>query len=118
MVGFGPELIRVVLNCLSSTRLSVIWNGDRLAHFKPERGLRQGDPLSPYLFVLCMETLHHKIARAVAGHRWKPCKANRRGPPVAHLFFADDMLLFGEASVTQAEVMENILNEFCSSLGQ
>lgn len=57
-VGFTTTLIRVILNCIRSTKLSVIWNGQHLEAFNPERRLTQGDPLSPYLFILCMEVLH------------------------------------------------------------
>lgn len=57
-VGFTTTLIWVILNCIRSTKLLVIWNGQRLEAFNPERRLRQRDPLSPYLFILCMEVLH------------------------------------------------------------
>lgn len=61
-------MTNVIMNCIKSTRLSVIWNGEPLDSFTPERGLLQGDPLSPYLFVLCMEVLSHKIKKAVAAN--------------------------------------------------
>lgn len=56
-VGFGEFLIRVIMGCLTSSQLSVLRNSTRLDSFKPEQGLRQGNPLSSYLFVLCMEVL-------------------------------------------------------------
>lgn len=56
-VGFGEFLIRVIMGYLTSSQLSVLRNSTRLDSFKPERGLRQGDPLSPYMFMLCMEVL-------------------------------------------------------------
>lgn len=117
-VGFGSELIQVVRSCLESSSLSVLWNGESLDAFKPERGLRQGDPLSPYLFVLCMEVLGQRIQKAVATKHWKVPSIGRRRLPVSHLFFADDLLLFGEASVEQAHIMFDILQTFCGESGQ
>lgn len=59
--GFPPLIITLIMHCVSTSKLSLIWNGARLPPFAPTRGLRQGDPLSPYIFVLCMEKLSHAI---------------------------------------------------------
>ena len=62
-----------------------------------EKGLRQGDPFSPYLFVLCMERLFNMILAKVNDKSWKRVRASVQGPAISHLFFADDLLLFGKA---------------------
>ena len=62
--------------------------------FRTRRGIRQGDPISPYIVVLCIERLSHGIIQAINQGRWKPIRLTRIGTPLSHLFFTDDLLLF------------------------
>jgi hypothetical protein len=96
----------------------IMWNGDKTDTFFPTRGIRQGDPLSPYLFVICMERLSHIIADQVEAQYWKPMRAGRYGPEISHLLFADDLLLFAEASIEQAHCVMHCLEMFCQASGQ
>lgn len=116
--GFNDHLANLIMSSISSTSLSLLWNGKRLDKFQPYRGLQQGDSLSPYLFVLCMEVLGRRISKAVLGRVWKPLKASRVGLVTSHLFFVDDLLLFGAATHQQARTMELLLLEFCNLSGQ
>jgi len=95
--GFPLSIINLIVSCITSPSFSFNWNGERLNSFKPKRGLRQGDPLSPYLFVLCMEKLSLMIHHEVSTNIWKPVKISRDGPCFSHLLFADDCLLFTKA---------------------
>ncbi|XP_057432959.1 uncharacterized protein LOC130725784 [Lotus japonicus] len=117
LIGLDDHFCNLIMSCVSSCRFQVSFNGGRSSTFSPQRGLRQGDPLSPYLFVLCMERLAHSIGDAVGSGAWKPIKLSRNGPPISHLFFADDLLLFGEATVDQMECIMGCLNAFCSASG-
>lgn len=89
----------------------------KLFIFQPSRGVRQGDLLSPYLFVICMEKLAHMIQAAMNDGNWKPIRLTRTRPPISHLFFADNIFLFAEASLEQVEIINNCLREFCIYCG-
>lgn len=86
---------------MESASLSVLWNGRAADKFYPTRGIRQGDLLSPYIFVLCLERLSHIINKEVERGAWRSLRMRRQGPSISHLFFADDMLLFSEANENQ-----------------
>ncbi|XP_031116716.1 uncharacterized protein LOC116020380 [Ipomoea triloba] len=116
--GFNECWIRNIMECVCTSRLAVACNGQTSDWFKPKRGIRQGDPISPILFVLCIERLSHLIENAVDKGTWKGLKITRKGPILSHLFFADDLVLFGEASMHQASVIKKCLEEFCSMSGQ
>ena len=69
-------------------------------------GIGQGDAISPYVFVLCMERLGHLINDSINSGQWKPIRLSRNGPLLSHLFFVDDLILFGEASTEQMDVIK------------
>ncbi|XP_057453009.1 uncharacterized protein LOC130744863 [Lotus japonicus] len=99
--GFPQSYVTLIMYCVSVSQLAILWNGERLHPFAAKRGLRQGDPLSPYLFVLCMERISSAISTAVQEGRWDPICTVRNGPGLSHVFFVDDVLLFVKAKVSQ-----------------
>lgn len=117
-VGFPSHWVNFIMSCVTSPKLSVLWNGEQSDMFVPQRGIRQGDPLSPYLFVLCVEKLAPKMNKEVTSRKFKPIKPGISFPPISHFFFADDLLLFGEATEDQTRVMIDCLEKFCSASGQ
>lgn len=98
---FPSKIISIIHHCIISPSFKILWNGDKTDNFSPTRGIRQGDPLSPYLFVICMERLSHIIAGQMEANYWKPMRAGKFGPQISHLLFADN-LLFADASIEQA----------------
>ncbi|WJX78916.1 hypothetical protein P8452_62093 [Trifolium repens] len=95
-----------------------MWHGSRSDFFTTGRGIRQGDPMSPYIFVLCMDKLTHLIAESVDSGNWHPLKAGRSGPPISHLMFADDLFLFGKATDMNMKAITDTLDRFCDLSGQ
>lgn len=110
---FPLVIIDLIMCYVSSSQISLLWNGAPLPSFKPGRGLRQGDPKSPYFFVLCMERLSIHIQNLVEPGRWKPLHRTAGGTGISHLFFAGDVLLFCKASVAQVTVLVDALQFLC-----
>jgi len=80
--------------------------------------VHKGDPISPYLFLSCIERLFHLINITIDRKVWTPIQLSRGGLKIFYLGFVDDLLLFAEANVNQAEVLKKVLSEFCMSLGK
>lgn len=106
------------MQSVTGTFMSILWNGEKTQAFYPSCGLRQGDRLSSYLFVLCMERLSQLINRSTDSKEWKPITLSRGGPKISHICFADDLILFSEASVTQIQLIKGVLERFCETSGQ
>ena len=115
--GLPSNICDLIMTCVKSSSLSILWNGARLDSFSPTRGLRQGDPLSPYLFVLCMEKLSIYISQRVGEGSWLPISISKDGPPISHLLFADDVLLFCKAKNSQVRIVLDTLDDFCMASG-
>ncbi|KAK2664187.1 hypothetical protein Ddye_002761 [Dipteronia dyeriana] len=115
--GFKERLVDLIMWCVSTVNYKAVLNGEVTKVFTLRCGIRQGDPLSFYLFVLCMEKLSHLIMQRVNAGEWKGVKVSRGGPCISHIFFTDDVILFGQGSTTQAEMME-CLDIFCNLSGQ
>ncbi|KAL6225596.1 hypothetical protein ACLB2K_004445 [Fragaria x ananassa] len=101
-MGFQLSWVRIVMDCVSSVSMASIINGSPGKRFQPSRGLRQGDPLSPFLFLFINDVLSSMIN--------KMCDQN--------LFFADDFLFFLKASLYNCEALSDTLHLYCTALGQ
>jgi hypothetical protein len=117
MFHFPPRIIALIMFGISASSNSILWNGSKTDSFTPRCGVRQGDPLSPYLFVLCMERLGAMISKYVSDGTWKPMQISKGGTKLSHLFFADDVLHFTKATVSQGRAVKDVLDQFCSMSG-
>lgn len=96
-MGFDVRWVRLIMRCVSSVSHAVIINGEPSDFFKPGRGLRQGDPISPYLFIICAEVFSHLIQMEVNRGSLQGIRVCRGAPVVSHLLFADDSIIFCRA---------------------
>ncbi|KAL5574791.1 hypothetical protein UlMin_016490 [Ulmus minor] len=94
-LGYDKKWVDKIMKCISSVSFSFLLNGEVCGNIIPSRGIRQGDPLSPFLFLFCLE-----------------------GISVSHLLFVDDSFMFLDANSSNFEVLSNILNLYCVASGQ
>lgn len=117
-MDFGEQWIQWIMECVSTVSYSVLINGRAEGHIIPERGLRQGDPLSPYLFILCAEVLSHMMMKAMDDRSLLGVKIALQAPPINHLLFADDSLFFSLANLKAAKKLKHIFNTYEAISGQ
>ena len=116
--GFNSKFIGWIMECISTVSFSILVNGGISKKFMPTRGLRQGDPLSPYLFILCQEVLSRLIDREFFKGAIKGVKMNVAGPAFTHVMYADDIMLFAKANSSEVKILDDCLETYCEWSGQ
>lgn len=102
-LGFHENWTRLVMRCVSSVTYVICINGTPCGQIIPTCGLHQGDPLSPYLFLIHAKDLFALLHKAVQRKELRGVAASMRGPRISRLFFADDNLIFGRATIKECE---------------
>lgn len=100
-MGFNDGWVNRIMSCITSVSFSFKLNGQIFGNLTPSRGLRQGDPISPYLFLIdAFSTLIHRATTLDQIHGVRIC---RGAPMISHMFFADDSIVFADDSIVFAE---------------
>lgn len=117
-LGFARAWIDVIMCSVKSVSYSILFNGNPTGYIVPSRGLRQGDPLSPYLFIFCAEGLSSLITHSITHGSLKGLVMCPGAPVIHHLLFADDSFLFGEATEGECLQFRQVLNIYERASGQ
>ena len=117
-LGFPEIWVDRVMGCVTTAHFSVLINGTLYGNFSPCRGLRQGGPISPYLFLLCTEGFTSLLQKLELEGQIKGVSVCRRAPRITNLLFADDSLLFCQANKHEVQEVTEILKLYASASGQ
>ena len=117
-MGFSAVWIGWIMSCISTVIYSFNINGQPKEYIKLNRGLRQGDPLSPYWFLIFFKGISNLLEKAVEMKEISGLKINRHRLALTHLFFADDTLVLCKASKNEAYKLKDILYQCEKDSGQ
>ena len=112
MANFPSDLISLIQSCWSQARVTILVNGSGQGFITPTRGLRQGCPLSPYLFILAMELLTRQFQISLQAGNIKGIRLARSAPPITHILYADDLMVMGRAEEGEVQTIKQIFHEF------
>ena len=111
-MGFQDRWVKLMMVCITTASYLVLINEEPHGHITPSSGLRQGDPFSPYLFLMCIEVLHRLINKAANNGEIRGMSIFHNGPKLTHLLFVDDSLIFRKAKESECQTLLNILAKY------
>jgi hypothetical protein len=118
VMGFAHHLTDTIMECVSNVTFSILINETPSQPFSPHRGLRQEDPLSPYLFICCANVLSGLILKAQQQKMLHGIKFSHSALEVSHLLFVDDSMFFCRANKEKAQAIKNVITNNQEASGQ
>ena len=118
LLGFHPTWVQWIRQCITTSSFSILLDGAPYGKFSPSRGLRQGNPLSHFPFILGSEIMSKLIDKEENLGFLHTIKMAKACPPISHLLFADDVMIFSRANANEARVILRCLSTYSSWLGQ
>lgn len=117
-MGFPNSIVNSIMNCITTVTFSILINGNRMEEFKPQRGVRQGDPLSSFLFMISAEGMCALFDNATRMKKIQVFKVASTAPGFTHICFADDSILFFRAKESDYKEVAQILKIYEEASGQ
>jgi hypothetical protein len=117
-LGFAEQWITLIMACVRSVSYSILINGGPVGNIQPLRGIHQGDPISPYLFLICAEALSALLQQAERKGIITGVPTSPRGPRLSHLFSEDDSIIFCKANSVEWRRIMKILDIYEKGSGQ
>lgn len=116
-LGFAKRFVNTIMPCIKLVSFSLLLNGEPIGNIKSSRVRRQGDPLSPYLFLVCIMRLQGLLHKAEIEVLIRGVSICGNGPRVSYLFFVDDSVLFYRAKESECQVIFDILSIYKKGSG-
>uniref|UniRef100_A0A803QJD1 Reverse transcriptase domain-containing protein n=1 Tax=Cannabis sativa TaxID=3483 RepID=A0A803QJD1_CANSA len=117
-MGFNNHFVSLIMSCLTTVTYNVTYGGKVMGPINPGRGIRQGDPLSPYLFLVCAEGLSSLLKHYERKNWLMGCQVARGAPRVSHMLFADDSYVYCKANEIEAGRVLQLLQVYQRASGQ
>jgi hypothetical protein len=117
-LGFARSYVDLIMQCIKTIKYRIKVNGEYTEEIVPQRGLRQGDPLSPYLFLICAEGFSSLLHNAEINDSIQGIKVCAAAPSITHLLFADDSLILMKADVNNVACLQEIVKVYEACSGQ
>ena len=108
----SDKWIHLINQCISTPTFSILINGSPAGFFNSNRGLRQGDSLSPFLFTMATDVLSRLILQKEFDGLLKGIEVARNCPSISNLMFANDLIIFSRALSLDIEAIQDCLNQF------
>ena len=117
-LGFQDSWVALIMECITTVSYSILVNREPKSMITPWKGLRQGDPLFPFLFLFCAEGLNALFMKAIVEGEIQGFSICKNGPKFTHLFLTDDCLLFCRSTLKECKKIQDLLAYYEVALGQ